>query len=74
MDIHLSSSLTTDDECVVAPALLKALSSILDALPIEYALRIDTPDGHTFALSEGGEEPSFTSGPPTVPASGHFDS
>jgi len=74
MDIHLSSTLTPDDESLVAPALLRALSSILDVLPIEYVLRIDTPNGRTFASGEGETETAVSLGPPMLPASGHYDS
>lgn len=33
---------------MLAPALLKALSSILDVLPIAYAIRIDTSDAQVY--------------------------
>ena len=48
MDIRFTSSLTPDDENAVAPALLVALSKILDLLPIAYMIRIDTSDSKTF--------------------------
>ena len=48
MEIRFTSSLTPDDENAVAPALLVALSKILDLLPIAYAIRIDTSDSHVY--------------------------
>ena len=48
MNIRFTSSLTPEDENMLAPALLKALSSILDVLPIAYAIRIDTSDAQVY--------------------------
>ena len=48
MNIRFTSSLTPDDENTLAPALLKALSSILDLLPIAYVIRIDTSDSQVY--------------------------
>lgn len=45
MDIRFVSTLTADDENLVAAALLRALSGLLDATPIAYSLRIETLDG-----------------------------
>ena len=42
MDIRFISSLTAEDEDVFAPAVLKAVSVLLDQLPIAYTLRIET--------------------------------
>jgi hypothetical protein len=42
--IELTSTLTTDDENRLAPAVLKALSGLLDMLPIAYLLRVETTD------------------------------
>jgi len=44
MNIRLVSTLTPEDESLMAPALLKALSGILDMLPIAYAIRVNTSD------------------------------
>lgn len=44
MHIELTSTLTTDDENRLAPAVLKALSGLLDMLPIAYLLRVETTD------------------------------
>lgn len=48
MNIRLTSSLTPEDENAVAPALLSAMSKLLDMLPIAYALRIETTDSHVY--------------------------
>ena len=42
MDIHLVSTLTSEDEERVAGTFLTALTELLDKLPIAYALRIET--------------------------------
>jgi hypothetical protein len=42
--IELTSTLTQDDEDRLAPALLKALSGLLDMLPIAYIIRVETTD------------------------------
>jgi hypothetical protein len=48
MNIRLTSSLTPEDENAIAPALLAAMSKLLDMLPIAYALRIETSDAHVY--------------------------
>ena len=48
MNIRFTSSLTPEDENVIAPAILQAMTAILDLFPIAYALRIDTSDGAVF--------------------------
>jgi hypothetical protein len=42
MEIRFVSSLTAEDENFFAPALLKAIGTLLDQLPIAYTLRIET--------------------------------
>ncbi len=44
MNIRFTSSLTSEDERTIAPALMKAVGGILDLLPIAYVIRIDTAD------------------------------
>lgn len=44
MHIELTSTLTQEDENRLAPAVLKALSAMLDLLPISYMLRVETTD------------------------------
>ena len=51
MNIRFTSSLTSEDENLVAPAVLNALSSILDLMPIAYTLRIETTDAHVYQHS-----------------------
>jgi len=53
--IRVTSTLTADDENRQAPAVLRALSEILNVLPIAYAIRIDTADAHVYAQSRAGE-------------------
>jgi hypothetical protein len=48
MDIRFISSLTADDENDFAPALLKAVSAVLDQFPIAYTLRIETTGSQVF--------------------------
>jgi len=48
MDIRLVSSLTPEDEARLAPALLAALTNLLDQLPIRYTARFETAAGKTF--------------------------
>jgi hypothetical protein len=56
MNIRLTSSLTSDDENMIAPALLRAVTGMLESLPIAFVLRIDTLDGQVFqkTSSAGG--------------------
>lgn len=51
VNIRFTSSLTPEDENVVAPAVLKALAGILDLLPIAYMIRIDTSDAQVYQHS-----------------------
>jgi hypothetical protein len=48
MNIRFTSSLTPEDENIMAPALIKAVAAILDVLPIAYMIRIDTSDAHVY--------------------------
>lgn len=48
MDIRFTSTLTPEDENVLAPAVLKVLTGIFDLLPIAYLIRIDTVDAHVY--------------------------
>lgn len=64
MEIHLVSSLTSEDENRLAPEMLAALERILDSLPVTYALRIETSCGseihrcHTAAPLRGASPPA----------------
>lgn len=53
MNIRFTSSLTPEDENLVAPGLLRALTSILDLLPIAYVVRVDTSDSKVYEQSGG---------------------
>lgn len=57
VNIRFTSSLTDHDENTIAPALLKAVVSILDALPIAYVIRIDTSDSQVYTHSRPLESP-----------------
>ena len=56
MEIRFISSLTAEDENLFAPALLKAVSALLDQLPIAYTIRVETTGTqvyqHTHAAAE----------------------
>jgi hypothetical protein len=51
MNIRFTSSLTPEDENLLAPALLRAVSSLLELLPIAYVIRIDTSDSRVYQQS-----------------------
>lgn len=57
MDIRFISSLTPEDENAFAPALLKAVGSLLDQFPIAYTLRVETTGAQVFQHAH----PSFES-------------
>jgi len=72
MDIRFVSTLTAEDENNFAPALLRAIGSLLDQLPIAYTVRIETTGAQVFQHSHPafeapypGEAPSFEA--PAVP-------
>jgi hypothetical protein len=48
LDIRFISTLTAEDEAQMAPALLQAVTSLLDALPIAYTLRVETLGAQVF--------------------------
>jgi hypothetical protein len=60
MDIRFVSSLTSEDEKLFAPALLKAVAALLDQLPIAYTVRIETTGADVFqhAHAVSVEEPA----------------
>jgi hypothetical protein len=58
MDIRFVSSLTSEDEKLFAPALLKAVAALLDQLPIAYTVRIETTGAEVFQHAHAvSEEP-----------------
>ena len=66
MNIRFTSSLTPEDENVVAPALMAAVGAILDLLPIAYVIRIDTSDSQVYQHS-GPNRPSLAIPPRQAP-------
>jgi hypothetical protein len=44
--IEIASTLTQEDENRLAAGVLKALSGLLDMLPIAYMVRVETTDEH----------------------------
>lgn len=48
MYIRFISTLTAEDEAQMAPALMLAVTSLLDALPIAYTLRVETTGAQVF--------------------------
>lgn len=56
MDIRFVSSLTSEDERLFAPALLKAVAAILDQLPIAYTVRIETTGAEVFQHAHAVED------------------
>jgi hypothetical protein len=57
MNIRFVSTLTAEDENQFAPALLRAIGSLLDQLPIAYTVRIETTGTQVFQHSH----PAFDS-------------
>ena len=51
MNIRFVSTLTAEDEANFAPALLRAVGSLLDTLPIAYTVRIETTGAEVFQHS-----------------------
>ncbi len=49
MDIRVVSSLTPDDEARLSPALMAALTTLLDQLPICYTVRLETAGGKSLS-------------------------
>ena len=48
MNIRFTSTLTPEDENALAPAVLAALSGILELLPLAYVIRIETTDAQVY--------------------------
>jgi hypothetical protein len=58
MDIRFISSLTAEDENAFAPALLKAVSAVLDQFPIAYTIRVETTGAQVYQYTH----PAFDGG------------
>jgi len=59
MNIRFVSTLTAEDENQFAPALLGAIGSLLDQLPIAYTVRIETTGAQVFQHSHPAFESPF---------------
>jgi len=68
MNIRFVSSLTPEDENLLAPALIKALSALLDLFAIAYMIRIDTSDAKTYEHCHHGTGTAT----PFIPARGQI--
>jgi hypothetical protein len=44
----VTSTLTAEDENILAPAILQALTHLLEQLPIAYRIRVDTIDSRCY--------------------------
>lgn len=66
MNIRFTSSLTPEDENLLAPGLIKALACILDMLPIAYVIRIDTSDSQVYQHTGAGPGPAAEPQPDAV--------
>ena len=49
--IEFTSTLTSEDENRVAPAILSSVARLLELLPIAYSLQIQTSDGELYQYS-----------------------
>ena len=58
MEIRFISTLTADDEGQMAPALMHAVTALLDALPIAYTLRIETLGSQVFQHTHPSAAPA----------------
>lgn len=65
------SSLTAEDENAFAPALIRAVSAVLDQFPIAYTLRVETTGAQIFQHSSPesivGDREAAASGRPRMP-------
>jgi hypothetical protein len=60
MNIRFVSTLTAEDEANFAPALLRAVGSLLDQLPIAYTVRIETSGDQVFQHSHPAVDGHYT--------------
>jgi hypothetical protein len=61
MNIRFVSTLTAEDEANFAPALLRAVGSLLDQLPIAYTVRIETSGDQVFQHSHPAVDGTYGS-------------
>lgn len=70
MNIRFVSSLTPEEENLIAPALIRAVAGILDLVPFPYLIRIDTTDAKVYEHRQSGLPPST---PPRADRVLHFE-
>lgn len=68
MNIRFTSSLTPDDENRITPVILQTISTILNALPIAYMIRVDTSDSQVYQVSGSGSGAPRPLPMPTMPS------
>jgi hypothetical protein len=68
MEIRFISTLTADDEGQMAPALMNAVTALLDALPIAYTLRIETLGAQVFQHTHPSAHSALAGDTPSRPA------
>jgi len=72
MNIRFVSTLTAEDEAHFAPALLRAVGSLLDQLPIAYTVRIETTGAEVFQHSHpAADGPYGAAALDSSPLNGH---
>jgi hypothetical protein len=64
MQIRFVSALTAGDENQFAPALLRAITTLLDQFPLAYTLRIETSGNQVFQHSQPGRPEARSAGTP----------
>jgi len=64
VNIRFTSSLTPEDENLAAAGILKALTGILDLLPIAYTIRIDTSDSQVYQYTGSNVPKKLAAEPP----------
>ncbi len=57
MEIRFVSSLAPEDETRLAGAVMDAMSTLLDILPIDYSLVVETASGKTFERAGSPRDP-----------------
>ena len=67
MDIRFVSTLTPEDEGQIAPALMRAVTALLDSLPIAYTLRVETLGAQVFQHTHPAANPELSSEPARRP-------
>ena len=67
MQIRFISSLTAEDEDAFAPAILKAVGTLLDQLPIAYTMRIETTGAQVYQRTHVAPERDSRPAPDPAP-------